>query len=125
MWHRISQYAKMVCQSLGEVTLNYVEQEIVLETETAYGSDIPLPISASLLRRLEETARPCVRMVLEGTSASVGAPPAWLERASDVRTLGFSERNGKSVFHVKAPKLGDAVPEISLRYLIRGRYGPV
>ncbi len=51
-------------------------------------------------------------MVLEGTSASVGAPPAWLERASDVRTLGFSARNGKSVLHVKAPKLGDAVPEI-------------
>jgi hypothetical protein len=83
-----------------------------LETETSYGSDIPLAISASLLRRLEETARPCVRMVLEGTSASVGAPPAWLERASDVRTLGFSEQNGKSVLHVKAPKLGDAVPEI-------------
>ena len=83
-----------------------------METETSYGSDIPLAISASLLRRLEETARPCVRMVLEGTSASVGAPPAWLERASDVRTLGFSEQNGKSVLHVKAPKLGDAVPEI-------------
>lgn len=69
-------------------------------------------MSASLLRRLEETARPCVRMVLEGTSASVGAPPAWLERASDVRTLGFSERNGKSILHVKSPRLGDAVPEI-------------
>ena len=96
----------------GEVTLNYIEQEIVLETETAYGSDIPLSISSPLLRRLEETARPCVRMVLEGTSASVGAPPAWLERASDVRTVGFSKRNGQSVLHVKAPKLGDAVPEI-------------
>ena len=51
-------------------------------------------------------------MVLEGTSSSAGAPPAWLERASDVRTLGFSERNGKSVLHVKAPKLGEAAPEI-------------
>ncbi len=29
-----------------------------------------------------------------------------------MRTLGFSEHNGKSVLHVKAPKLGDAVPEI-------------
>ena len=84
----------------------------MLETGTAYGSDFPLTISASLLRRLEGTARPCVRMVLEGTSASVGAPPAWLERASDIRTLGFSERNSKSVLHVKAPKLGDAAPEI-------------
>jgi hypothetical protein len=98
--------------SFPEATLTYIEQEIVLETETSYGSDIPLAISASLLRRLEDTARPCVRMVLEGTSASVGAPPAWLERASDVRTLGFSVRNGKSVLHVKAPRLGDAVPEI-------------
>ena len=51
-------------------------------------------------------------MALEGTSASVGAPPAWLERASDVRTLGFSARNSKTVLHVKAPQLGDAVPEI-------------
>jgi hypothetical protein len=92
--------------------LNYVEQEIAVDTATLYGADIPLPISASLLRRLEETARPCVRMVLEGTSASVGAPPAWLERASDVRTLGFSERGGRSILHVKAPRLGDAVPEI-------------
>ncbi len=92
--------------------LSYLEQEIVLDTESYYGSDIPLPISASLLRRLEDTARPCVRMVLEGTSASVGAPPAWLERASDVRILGFAESNGRSVLHVKAPRLGDAVPEI-------------
>jgi hypothetical protein len=92
--------------------VSYVEQEIVLDTESNYGSDIPLAISASLLRRLEETARPCVRMALEGTSASVGAPPAWLERASDVRTLGFTENNGRSVLHVKAPRLGDAVPEI-------------
>lgn len=96
----------------GRTSLKYIEQEIVLETGTAYGADVPLPISASLLRRLEETARPCVRMLLEGTSASVGAPPAWLERASDVRTLGFTERNGKSVLHVKAPQLGDAVPEM-------------
>lgn len=40
-----------ICQDrmLGfsvEVAMNYIEQEIVLETETAYGSDIPLSISA-------------------------------------------------------------------------------
>jgi hypothetical protein len=51
-------------------------------------------------------------MALEGTSAAVGAPPAWLERAADVRTLGFSEHNRRSVLHVKSPRLGDAAPEI-------------
>jgi hypothetical protein len=51
-------------------------------------------------------------MLLEGTSASVGAPPAWLERASDIRTLGFSTKDQLSVLHVKAPTLGDAAPRL-------------
>ncbi len=67
--------------------MNYVEQDIVLRTESSYGQDIPLTISSAVFRRLENTAGASVRMALEGTSASVGAPPAWLERASDIRTL--------------------------------------
>ncbi len=92
--------------------MNYIEQEIVFRTEPSFGGDIPLSLSAPLLRRLESTVRPGVRMALEGTSASVGAPPAWLERASDIRTLGFSEKNGLSLLHVKAPKFGEATPKL-------------
>lgn len=90
--------------------MNYVDQEIRLETDTPFGADVPLAISSTLLRHLNDTARPCVRMAIEGSSASVGAVPQWLERASDIRTLGFEKSNGKSVLHVKAPKLGDAAP---------------
>lgn len=92
--------------------MNYVEQEIVFRTESFCGRNVPLSLSSLLLRRLESTARPSVRMLLEGTSASVGAPPAWLERASDIRTLGFSEKNGLSVLLVKAAKLGEAAPRL-------------
>lgn len=92
--------------------MNYIEQEIVFKTESFYGQDVPLSVSSPLLRRLESTARPSVRMILEGTSGPVGAPPAWLSRASDIRTLGFSAKDGCSVLHVRAPKLGDAAPEI-------------
>jgi hypothetical protein len=92
--------------------VNYVEQEIVLKTESFFGRDVPLSLSSALLRRLESTTRPSVRMALEGTSVSVGAPPAWLERASDIRTLGFSGKAGLSVLHVKAPKLGAAAPKL-------------
>ncbi len=84
----------------------------MLDTEAVYGSDVPLSISSSLFRHLEDTARPCVRMAIEGASASAGATPAWLERASDIRTLGFSERDGQSILHLKSPALGDAVPEV-------------
>jgi hypothetical protein len=93
-------------------SLNFIDQEIALETETGFGVNVPLAISSALLRRLEETARPCVRMAIEGSSASVGALPGWLERASDIRTLGFSERDGLSILHLIAPTLGDAVPEV-------------
>ncbi|MGC2656774.1 MAG: hypothetical protein WA324_02280 [Bryobacteraceae bacterium] len=92
--------------------MNYIEQEIVLKTDSPYRHGVPLVVSSPLLRRLESTARPSVRMLLEGTSASVGAPPAWLARASDIRTLGFSTKEGCSVLHVKAPTLGEAVPQL-------------
>ena len=103
-----------MCQDIDseDIPLNYIDQEIALDTETDFGAEVPLSISSALLRRLEDTARPCVRMAIEGASASAGAPPAWLDLASDIRTLGFSERNGQSILHVKAPTLGDAVPEV-------------
>lgn len=103
MWHHVVS---------DESPVNYSEQEIALDTETEFGSDIPLPMSAGLLRRLEDTARPCVRMAIEGASASAGAPPAWLERALDIRVLGFSARDGQSILHLKGPTLGEAVPEV-------------
>jgi hypothetical protein len=92
--------------------VNYIEQEVVLKTRGIYGADIPLALSSALLRGLEHTARPSVRMALEGTSASAGAPPTWLERASDIRTLGFSGRGEDTILHLKAPKLGDAAPKL-------------
>jgi hypothetical protein len=92
--------------------MNYVEQEIEMEADAYYGADVPISISSALLRHLSETARPCVRMAIEGASASVGAPPQWLERASDIRTLGFGHRDGRSVLHLKAPTLGEAAPEL-------------
>jgi len=92
--------------------MNYVEQEIVLHTSERFGRSVPLPLSSSLLRNLQATTKPCVRMAFEGTSSSVGATPSWLERAIDIRTLGFSERNGETVLHLSAPELGEAAPRL-------------
>jgi hypothetical protein len=92
--------------------MKYIEQEIEVEADTDYGADVPISISSALLRHLNQTARPCVRMAIEGASASVGAPPQWLERASDIRTLGFGHRDGRSVLHLKAPTLVEAAPEL-------------
>lgn len=96
----------------GGWPLNYLDQEVAIDTESNFGAEMPLAISAPLLRRLEDTARPCIRMAVEGASSSVGATPLWLERASDIRTMGFSKRDGQSVLHVRAPRLGEAIPEM-------------
>jgi hypothetical protein len=96
----------------GGAPMNYVEQEILLNTEFPFGRDVPIAISADVFNRLQDTARPCVRMALEGASVSAGSPPSWLECASDIRTLGFSARDGRTVLHVSAPKLGDAAPRL-------------
>ncbi len=92
--------------------MNYIEQEIVLHTTEHFGRSVPLPLSSSLLRNLQATTKPCVRMAFEGTSSSVGATPTWLERAIDIRTLGFSERNGETILHLSAPELGEAAPRL-------------
>jgi hypothetical protein len=92
--------------------MNYVEQEIVLHTDPPFGRLVPLSLSTSLLRNLQATTKPCVRMAFEGTSSSVGATPAWLEKAIDIRTLGFSERDGQTVLHLSAPELGEAAPKL-------------
>jgi hypothetical protein len=97
---------------LSRCRVNYLEQEIEMECDVQYGADVPIQISSALLRHLNETARPCVRMAIEGASASAGAPPQWLERASDIRTRGFEHRHGRTLLHVKAPTLGEAAPEL-------------
>jgi len=95
-----------------EVPMKHIDQEIAIETETPFGENVPIGVSSPLLGRLLEMARPCVRMAIEGASSSLGAPPAWLERASDIRTIGFARRGTQTVLLVKAPALGDAMPEI-------------
>jgi hypothetical protein len=94
------------------MTMNYVEQEIVLHTDQPFGRQVPLSLSSSLLRNLQATTKPCVRMAFEGTSSSVGASPGWLDRAIDIRTLGFSEREGNTILHLSAPELGEAAPKL-------------
>ncbi len=92
--------------------MDFVDQEIVLHTDQPFGRQVPPSLSSSLLRNLQATTKPCVRMAFEGTSSSVGAIPGWLDRAIDIRTLGFSERDGETILNLSAPRLGEAAPKL-------------
>ena len=49
-----------------------------------------------------------VRMAVEGASVSRGPRPAWLERASDIRFVGYSSEGDKTLLCLSAPSLGEA-----------------
>ncbi|HEX4037847.1 MAG TPA: hypothetical protein VHX37_07295 [Acidobacteriaceae bacterium] len=74
---------------------------------------MPLDFCGDLFRRLSPMVTSSVRMAIEGSSASSGAPPGWLRRAADLRVLGWSEiGQGDTVLHIEAPPLGEAAEEI-------------
>ncbi len=67
---------------------------------------------STVFRGLGPMLGSAIRMVIEGASVSVGAPPSWLREAADVRVIGLSERNAATIFYVEAPPLGEAAKEI-------------
>ena len=92
--------------------MNYQQQQIVVESRDGYGKRPPMEFCGSVFRGLTPMLGYSVRMAIEGASVSVGAPPAWLRRAADVRVTGLSERDAATIFHVEAPPLGEAAKEV-------------
>lgn len=99
--------------NLRESFLNYVEQQIVVQTCGHFGQRLPMDFCGDLFRRLAPMVTSSVRMAIEGSSSPVGAPPAWLRRSADVRVLGWeATESGGTILHVEAPPLGEAAEDI-------------
>jgi hypothetical protein len=92
--------------------LSYRKQEILIETNENYGRRPPMDFCGALFRGFAPMLGYSVRMALEGSSSSVGAPPSWLRKAADVRVTGFSERGGATILNLEAPMLGEAAEEV-------------
>ncbi|MEJ7608676.1 MAG: hypothetical protein WKF37_21000 [Bryobacteraceae bacterium] len=88
--------------SRGGKPVNYVEQEIVLRTEPCYGRDVPLSLSAPLLRLPESIARPSVRRCLKEQARRWALS---LVNVHPIFALWLRRKNGLSILYVKAPKL--------------------
>ncbi|QNI31586.1 hypothetical protein H7849_21340 [Alloacidobacterium dinghuense] len=84
-----------------------------MQTSGHFGRRLPLDFCGDFFRRLAPMVTSSVRMAIEGSSSPVGAPPAWLRRAADVRVLGWTETDAcATVLQVEAPPLGEAAEEI-------------
>jgi len=94
------------------ITLHYQPQSLVIETKEKFGKRVPMDLCGDLFRHLSPMMSHSVRMAVEGTSATVGAQPMWLRRASDVRILGFAEKHGSTLLNLEAPPLGEAAKEL-------------
>ena len=92
--------------------LRYQVQSLVIDTKEKYGKRVPMDLCGDIFRRLAPMMGHSVRMAIEGTSATVGAQPMWLRKASDVRVIGFDENRGSTLLNLEAPPLGEAAKEL-------------
>lgn len=53
-----------------------------------------------------------LRMAFEGASKSRGHRPSWLDRASDIRFVGYSSEGEETLLCLGAPPLGEAAEEL-------------
>ncbi len=51
-------------------------------------------------------------MAIEGASAAPGRPPAWLERASDIRFVDYGHEGDDTLISLRLPSLGAAAEEL-------------
>ncbi len=53
-----------------------------------------------------------LRMAIEGASVAHGRPPAWFQRASDIRFTGYDRQGDDTLIVLQIPKIGDAAEEL-------------
>jgi hypothetical protein len=83
-----------------------------LQTGADYTQRIPLDVCAGIMGRISPLFVGSLRMAMEGTSVASGRPPAWLERASDVRFLDYGHDGDDTLIALGLPCLGDAAGEL-------------
>jgi hypothetical protein len=53
-----------------------------------------------------------LRMAIEGASVAHGRPPAWFQRASDIRFVGYGHEGDDTLIALQAPTIGEAAEEL-------------
>lgn len=53
-----------------------------------------------------------LRMAMEGASVAQGRPPAWFQRASDIRFVGYGHDGDDTVIALQLPTIGEAAEEL-------------
>ncbi len=53
-----------------------------------------------------------LRMAIEGSSVAQGRPPAWLERASDIRFVGYDHAGDDTLIALQLPAIGESAEEL-------------
>ena len=83
-----------------------------LQTGADYTQRIPLDLCGSVMSRVSPLFAGSLRMAMEGASAAPGRPPAWLERASDIRFVDYGHDGDDTLISLRLPRLAEAAEEL-------------
>lgn len=65
-----------------------------------------------MLASVPPLVRGSLRMAIEGASTAQGRPPAWLQRAADIRLTGYDYSGDDTLIAVGLPLIGEAAEEV-------------
>jgi hypothetical protein len=91
--------------------MSTIVHQVLLKSREQFHAKLPPHHLGLLLAELPFAVRDAVAMALRNRSAAHGRRPAWLDRAADVRFVGFRS-DDNTVLNFEAPTLGDAAEEI-------------
>lgn len=83
-----------------------------LETGADYRQRISLDVCGPLMAHIPPLVAGSLRMAIEGASVAQGRPPGWLERASDIRFVGYDHDGDDTLIALQLPRIGEAAEEL-------------
>jgi hypothetical protein len=83
-----------------------------LETGPDYRQRISLDVCGPMMAHIPPLVTGSLRMAIEGASVAHGRPPAWLQRTSDIRFVGYDHAGDDTLIALQLPVIGESAEEL-------------
>lgn len=92
--------------------LTYQERVLRLQTGPDYRQRLPVEKCGRVMAYIPPLVEGSLRMAIEGASVAHGRPPAWFQRASDIRFTGYDKQGDDTLIALEIPTIGEAAEEL-------------
>ena len=92
--------------------LTYQERVLRIQTGPDYRQRLPVEKCGRMMAYISPLVEGSLRMAIEGASVAHGRPPAWFQRASDIRFTSYDKQGDDTLIALEIPTIGEAAEEL-------------